>query len=289
MKTNTKRIVEATLKSLTTKNKVVEVVNNINPNELTTEGKKILSYLMKSFVPEELKGWKLSEMKTEVLTLLDAPSFVDMENAVSIMENATKKVIKKTDTPKVSDEEAKKLLDDVYKNNQVKTNTKLTDTEVIELCGYRYTYPEFPKSFESPLYEGKVLEMLNTEDVKEVASLWDATVNTPDEIDYDLVVVMYFPEYERNFDIDPHGVLVSSQTKKSLLKGYGGKYPHNLDVQGIVHFDAGTRMMVSVSVYTGIPYATTCQPLHFEVNERLKCRVTQNGLDYQIYKIVPKK
>lgn len=284
------------------KAKVVEVVKSIDPTELTKEGRSIVSYLLVAFSPQELSEWTLSDMKEEFLTLLDANSFVDNNKAYSIIENSIKKVVNKTSKKKVSDEDAQKLLDVIQGDSKTKgseakpqvnkttvnNNKGLSEQDIINLCGYRYTYPEFPQTFESPLYKGKVFEMLTTDDVKEVSKMWDATLED-DSIDYDLAVVMYFPEYERNFEIDPHGVLSPSQTKKSLLKAYGGNYPNNLDVQTIVNFNPISRTMCSVSVYTGIPYVVSCQQAFFEVNDKLKCRVTQNGLDYQLYKIVNKK
>lgn len=297
--------VKTLLKGVKTKKAVVDLVNNLHPQDLTTEGKAIVSYLNNLF-EADMKDMKLSEMKEEVLTLLQEKSFRNMENAPVIFENAIKpkKVTVKKSTAKVeepkeneateevaTDEEADKLLNSLEKKSDKDKKTKdkkvekkkeLSSDRIFELVGYRYVYPKFPETFTSPILPDKTFHIVEEDDPKEIQKLYDAMLEGTGD---NLVVAMYFPEYERDYDVDPHGIVSYDTPLKQVLKKYGGKFPNNLDVQSIVHFDANAKALVSVSAFTGIPYAISCRQNLFITNNDLRCRVSQNGLDYQIYRV----
>lgn len=291
--------VKTILKGVKTKKAVVDLVNNLHPQELTTEGKAIVSYLNNLF-EADMKDMKLSEMKEEVLTLLQEKSFRNMENAPVIFENAIKpkKVTVKKSTakevePEATDEEAEQLLSALEKKSDKQEDKKtkakkeekkkeLSSDRIFELVGYRYVYPKFPETFTSPILPDKTFHIVEEDDPKEIQKLYDAMLEGTGD---NLVVAMYFPEYERDYDVDPHGIVSYDTPLKQVLKKYGGKFPNNLDVQSIVHFDANAKALVSVSAFTGIPYAISCRENLFITNNDLRCRVSQNGLDYQIYRV----
>lgn len=285
-----KKQIQAMLKGLKTKKSVVEVVRNFSTKDLTDEGRAIVEYLLNLF-NSDMKDMTISEMKNEVLTLVQNNAFKDMNKATVIFENAIKP--KKSVTVKVTEDEVEKLTKAMEKKSPKKETPKaepkkeegvkkLTPQEIFELCGYRYTYPVFPQKFTSPILEGKEFHRVDESDPKKVQEMYDAMLEGTAT---DLVVAMYFPEYERDFDIDPHAVCSGDTSKKQVLKKYGGKFPNDLDVQSILHFDGARNTLVTVSAFTGIPYAISCRNSLFETNEILKCRVTQNGLDYQIYQV----
>lgn len=286
---NVKDQILAILKGVRTKQGMIDVVKGIKKTDLTEEGNLIKDYLLNSaFIPSEMDSWNLTDMRNEVVTLLDG--FKADKQPVAIFENSvkskpktlTKKTVNKSNEYEATEEEIEAVNKAINtKKKDTKKDDKLSAEEIVKLCGYRYTYPEFPKTFTTPYKEGKVFTRVDSNDINEVFSMWEEA----DDEEEALVCVMYFPEYERDFEIDPHGVMNSNVSRKTLLKQYGGKYPLNLDIQTIFHMHAPTRAMCSVSAYTGIPYATALQQAWFETNDRLKCRVTQNGLDYQFYKM----
>lgn len=287
--------VKAILKGVKTKKAVVDLVNNLHPKDLTDEGKAIVTYLNNLF-NADMKDMKLTEMKEEVLTLLQEKSFRNMDNAPVIFENAIKpkkvtvKKNAKTEEPEVTEDEAEQLLEAIEKPKKEKAKStpkkeekkELSPDQIFELVGHRYTYPKFPETFTSPVLPDRTFHIVEEDDPKEIQKLYDAMLDGTGD---NLVVAMYFPEYERDYDVDPHGVASTDASLKQILKKYGGKFPNNLDVQSIVHFDASAKALVSVSAFTGIPYATSCRGSLFATNEILRCRVTQNGLDYQIYRV----
>lgn len=286
--------IETMLKGLRTKKSVLEAVRNFNSKDLTEEGKAIVQYLLDLF-NGSMSDMTLTEMRQEVLTLLQANSFKQMDKAEVIFENAVKpKKLTKKDTKKedetVSDDEIEKVLESAGLDKEdeekpkTKKNTKKEPTQdvIFELVGYRYTYPKFPETFTSPILEGKTFHIVDEDDPKKIQELYDKALSGEGN---DLVVAMYFPKYERDYDVDPHGVVSYDTPIKQVLKKYGGHFPSDLDIQSIIHFDANTKTLVSVSAFTGIPYATSCKANLFITNNTLRCRVTQNGLDYQIYEV----
>lgn len=283
--------VETMLKGLRTKKSVLEAVRNFNSKDLTEEGKAIVQYLLDLF-NSNMGDMTLTEMREEVLTLMQNNAFKNMNEAEVIFENAIKpkKVTVKKSTKEVekseeaSEEEIEKVLEAIEKPKKPKKETKkeISKERIFELVGYRYTYPKFPETFTSPILEGKTFHIVEEDDPKKIQEMYEKML---DGTGNDLVVAMYFPKYERDYDVDPHGVVSYDTPMKQVLKKYGGHFPNDLDIQSIVHFDGNTKTLVSVSAFTGIPYATSCRANLFVTNNDLRCRVTQNGLDYQIYEV----
>lgn len=294
--------VETMLKGLRTKKSVLEAVRNFNSKDLTEEGKAIVQYLLDLF-NSNMGDMTLTEMREEVLTLMQNNAFKNMNEAEVIFENAIKpkKVTVKKSTKKqevedkdyeATEEEIEKVLASIGeepeeqetkpKKPKKETKKEISKERIFELVGYRYTYPKFPETFTSPILEGKTFHIVEEDDPKKIQEMYEKML---DGTGNDLVVAMYFPKYERDYDVDPHGVVSYDTPIKQVLKKYGGHFPNDLDIQSIVHFDGNTKTLVSVSAFTGIPYATSCRANLFVTNNDLRCRVTQNGLDYQIYEV----
>lgn len=284
------------MKKITSKEQLINFLNMVKP-KANVDGQNSLDLIIKS-VKDRI--FTLADAKNEALKTLDeidGEYFDTKVNKTVLFENSLKST-KKTKTVKrvnkskkddddivATDEEAEQLLNAMAsKTKKQPTEKEILDAQkVFELCGYRYTYPVFPETFESEIAEGKIFVRYDENDIKKA---YEAYENTDEDVQ--LACVMYFPEYERDYDIDPHFALGVDANKSTLLKAFGGKYPQNLDIQSIVSFSADTRILVSVSEFTGIPYATSCNKKWFTTNETLHCRVTQNGLDYQLYKVYDK-
>ena len=284
------------MKKITTKGQLIDFLEAVKPNA-NVDGQNSIDFIIESL---NGKIYSLADAKMEALKTLeetDGEYFDDKTDKKVLFENSLKEVKEKSKTKRltkptkggkktekevnVTDEEAEQLLNAFNK----KADKKLDANKIIELCGYRYTYPVFPETFElEEAFEGKVFTRIDSDDIKEV----DRIINEQSEDTYRVVSVVYFPEYERDFEIDPHYALGVNASKKTLLKAFGGKYPKCLDIQTIFHFDTRVKTMVTCSNFTGIPYVTALSDKWFTTNDDLHCRVSQNGLDYQLYKVTDK-
>lgn len=283
------------LAKVRTKQQMAELMETLLPNFNET-GLAIATFIIESVKENDGKNVTLASLKNDAKELLDEVQSKYFKNNPKLnkgvlFENSVKKLKSKkkttTEDVKATDEEAEALVNAISKDKKedkkASKDDKLTNDEVFKLCGYRYTYPEFPKTFKSEVIKGSRFERIDTSDVNEINAMYNEYFSG--QSDYQLVSVMYFPDYERDYDIDPHYALGIDANKKELLKTFGGKYPQNLDIQSIVSFNPTTRVLVTVSELTGVPYAIACSKKWFTTNDKLHCRVTQNGLDYQLYKV----
>lgn len=282
------------LAKVRTKQQMAELMEAIHPN-LNEVGIAIADFIIESVKENGGKNVTLTSLKGDAKELLDEvtgkyfKTNPKLDKGV-LFENSVKKLKKTTkkDAKTAEDEAVDVLVNTMTKKKDAKKDDdKLDNDEVFKLCGYRYTYPEFPQEFQSEILKGRRFEIVEESDINKVNEMYNAFC--AGETDYELVNVMYFPDYERDYDIDPHYALGVDVNKKDLLKAYGGKYPQSLDIQSIVSFNPQTRVLVTVSELTGIPYAISCSKKWFTTNEKLHCRVTQNGLDYQLYKVYNEK
>lgn len=291
------------LAKVRTKQQMGELMTALTPN-LNETGLAIADYIKESVSAKGGKDVTLASLKVDAKELLDekegdyfkkSPKFdkeVLFENSIKKIKNSKKKTDKTKDV-EVTEEEAEALLNAIGKKDDKKDTKKeakkdVTPDEIFELVGHRYTYPKFPEKFSSPeVLEGHRFEIVDSNNFDEIMK--DFNDYQEGKTDYQFVCVMYFPDYERDYDIDPHYALGADVNKAQLLKTYGGVYPQSLDFQAILSFNKKTKSFVTVSELTGIPYVVSCSKRWFTTNEKLRCRVSQNGLDYQFYRVYPEK
>lgn len=277
------------LKSLKFKKDFTKFLESLTVKNLTDEGKSSVLYL-DEFLRTESRTSTISDIRKEFqLFFNNKQAFKDASLVEGMIENSLKSIGKKvnvtSEAPNIEEAPQVEEMPVVEKEEvtlEDKKVSELTQDEIFELCGYRYVYPVFPQEIiDTEVLEEETEFVRLDGGVEEIQDLYEKSF----EEGNDVVVMMYFPKYERDYDLDAHNVLpMRNISKRDLLKSYGGSFPQNLDIQNIVHMDNDTMCLMTVSLITGLPYCISLGA-YAETNEELKCRVTQNGLDYQFYQV----
>ena len=155
--------------------------------------------------------------------------------------------------------------------------------EIVELVGYRYSYPKFPLEFNCKALNGK--RLINREDIKTLKDFkqLESQLYAQNGNDDNFVIAVYVKEEEivdsRMYD---YLNIYPNKSFQDMLKPYGVQhFPQELDILKIVHIS--DKVLVGVSMYTEIPYMFTHN--RFKNNDKLHCRANFMGLDYQIYQV----
>lgn len=275
-----------------------------NPKSITAkEAKELYFDLIQNYLAEDEVEWEEEDT-------------VDME-LPSVVENSLKKTTKK-DTKTQEDKAAEQIVSildkkqqkenklktkkDTSKDNTNKTksvnstNTSKkqqdvvyaeppTQEEIVELVGYRYSYPKFPLQFKSVALGGRTL--INREDIKtmsEFKTIESDLYNKTGQED-NFVIAVYVKEEDivdsRMYD---YANIYPNKSFKQMFKDRNfdiEHFPQELDILKIYHIS--DLCIMAESFFTGIPYIFTHN--RFKNNDKLHCRANFMGLDFQIYQV----
>lgn len=250
---------------VTTRNQMIKVITNIAPL-LSKDGEEIANYWLDALDGKEMQ---VKEIKAGFKADLKVENFKSEESFNKALEML--EIMPKEEEAKVENKTKTKTKgDNKQKSSQSVPNQK-EQAENIKLVGYRYTRPMFPEVLHD--LEGYILTRVDSTNITEIEDIGEEN----------LVIAVYFPEWENVTYVDP--VDVCHDDYKKLLKLHGlDNFPNRLDLQQVIHFDSTLRVMVSLSFYTEIPYCVSLRKKWFAVNDVLHCRVNNYGHDYAIYK-----
>ena len=241
---------------VTTRKQLAKAIVDIAPL-FNQDGEKIANYWLDALEGKEMQVKEIKTGFKEDLKVENFKSEDSFNKALEMLE------IKPVEEEKVEQAETK--------NDKKQKPSQKEQAENIKLVGYRYTRPMFPEVLHD--LEGYVLTRVDSEDISEIEALGEEN----------LVIAVYFPEWENVTYVDPMEVCEDDYPK--LLKMHGiDNFPNRLDLQQVMHFDSKLRLMVTLSFYTEIPYCVSLRKKWFAVNKVLHCRVNNYGHDYAIYK-----
>ena len=249
---------------VTTRKQMIKVITDIAPL-LSKDGEEIANYWLDALEGKEMQ---VKEIKTGFKADLKVGNFKSEDSfnkALEMLEIMPKEEAKEEE-PKAdeSKEEAK------GNDKKQKPNTK-EQNENIKLVGYRYTRPMFPEVLHD--LEGYILTRVDTNDQKELEEIGEEN----------LVVAVFFPEWESGTYIDPTDLV--DDNIADILQAHGlDSFPNRLDLQQVLHLDSDTKVMVTLSFYTELPYTMSIKNKWFKVDKTLHCRVNNFGHDYAVYK-----
>ena len=255
------------LKSIKTKKKAKELLEGMKPY-LSTEGIELVDYYIK-----EIATFKLGELKKSILKDFAEKDYAkDDDGRIVIDDMLYGDTTENAEQPKVEEPKDEKSKEEEPKDD----NKPLSEKEIIQLVGYRYTRPVFPKEIKDDmLFKDIKLVRVDLENPAEIKNLG---------LD-NLIVATFFPSWDNTIMVDP--VDVSEVPYTTILKKKGrDSFPYDLDLAQIYYLNAENKTMAYVSMYTKLPYAVSIRPKWFTVHPQLHCRVNNYGHDYAIYQAV---
>ena len=286
---------------------------------LTKEGQEIANYNLKCYKKDE-SSITIREARELLLDLVDNHMEEEDEIDVTLpsaVENSLKKTnkakTKKEETVDVDEEAAEKIVSIIDKkksgsktptlktdfrasknNNNQKTQGKTenakkqdvvmppapSEDQIIELVGYRYSYPKFPLEFNSKLLKGQRLKSRG--DVKTLTEFLPLDEQAQNGEIPTFYIAVYVPKNDiadaRTYD---HANMFPDMDFDKILKEYGGEFPQELDLLDIVHAD--DKSIVAVSKLTQVPFIFSYRSFNNNNNKVLNCRANYQGLDFQLY------
>ncbi|MFR5470026.1 MAG: hypothetical protein ACLTG7_00730 [Romboutsia sp.] len=246
---------------VTSRKQMIKVITDIAPL-LSKDGEEIANYWLDALEGKEMQ---VKEIKTGFKADLKVENFKSEDSFNKALEML--EIMPKEEEAKVEDN----TKSETKGNDKKQKPSQKEQAENIKLVGYRYTRPMFPEVLHD--LEGYILTRVDSTDIFEIEDIGEEN----------LVIAVYFPEWENVTYVDPMEVCEDDYPK--LLKMHGlDSFPNRLDLQQVIHFDAKLRLMVSLSFYTEIPYCVSLRKKWFAVNDVLHCRVNNYGHDYAIYK-----
>lgn len=279
------------MKQVRSKKLFGELVTELRPL-MNEDGIEVLDYFGDT---ENINAFKLGELKEDLTKSMKPELFTNLEDFLDVTQNlgikvkdleeATVEEIEAKETPKKDtkkpkkEAKTKKETKKVEKKETPKTEPKkeVTEAEIVKLVGYRYTRPEFPQTLKSDMLGDYTLERVDEENLAKL-----------EEMDIDnLIVATFYAPHDSGQYVDPENVLDTDYTKKLQAKGLD-KFPNNLDLGQVYYLNSEDKVMVHISLFTGIPYTVSLRPKWAKVDKTLKCRVNNYGHDYAIYKAVKK-
>ena len=278
------------MKQVRSKKLFGELVTELRPF-MNEDGIEVLDYFGDE---ENISAFKLGELKEDLTKSIKPELFTDVEDFLDVTQNLGIKVegleeskveeieAKEVKTPKKDIKKPKKEAKNTKKETP-KTETKkeakqeVTEAQVVKLVGYRYTRPEFPQTLKSAMLGEYTLERVDEEKLDKL-----------EEMDIDnLIVATFYAPHDSGQYVDPENVLDVEYTKKLQAKGLDS-FPNNLDLGQVYYLNSEDKVMVHISLFTGIPYTVSMRPKWAKVDKTLHCRVNNFGHDYAIYKAVKK-
>lgn len=270
------------LKKVRSKKLFGELVNGLAPY-MNEEGIEVMDYFSDH---DNINAFKLGELKEDLENSIKPGLFSNAEDYMYVTkELGITPVEIEPDTPEKPKKEAKKEPKKEAKNTKKEAKKEvekdvekdITPGQIVKLVGYRYTRPEFPKTLKSDMLGDYTLERVDEEKLEKL-----------EEMDIDnLIVATFFAPHDSGQYVDPENVLDTEYTKKLQSKGLD-KFPNNLDLGQVYYLNAEDRVMVHISLFTGIPYTVSMRAKWSKVDKTLNCRVNNYGHDYAIYKAVKK-
>lgn len=276
------------MKKVRSKKLFGDLVTELRPF-MNADGIEVLDYFGDE---ENINAFKLGELKEDLTKSMKPELFTNLEDFLDVTQNlgikvkdleeATVEEIEAKETPKKDTKKSKKEAKNTKKETKkdtpkVEAKKEVTEEQIVKLVGYRYTRPEFPQTLKSAMLGEYTLERVDEEKLDKL-----------EEMDIDnLIVATFYAPHDSGQYVDPENVLDVEYTKKLQAKGLDS-FPNNLDLGQVYYLNSEDKVMVHISLFTGIPYTVSMRPKWAKVDKTLHCRVNNFGHDYAIYKAVKK-
>lgn len=258
------------LNKVTSRKQMAKAIAEVAPL-MSEKGEEVANYWLDALEGKEMQVKEIKVGFKDDLKVENFKSEDSFNKALEILGLSAEEPKGETETETKVEKEPKQEAKTDAKGDKKQKPSQKEQNENIKLVGYRYTRPMFPEVLHD--LEGYLLTRVDSTDLSEIQAIGEEN----------LVIAVYFPEWESPTNVDP--MEVCEDDYKKILKKHGfDDFPNRLDLQQVLHLDTDLGLMVTLSFYTEIPYCISLRKKWFAVNNVLHCRVNNYGHDYAIYK-----